>query len=159
MSLYAKVVRVDKAAVVSDGLKVQNVIIADPNTAIKIAVWENDIGRLSKGKSYHLANVVVNSFQGEKFLQFPKDGAEAHEVEDIGTVAEDDVPSLEDKVHDSEVAGILALDCSVACLGCKSTVDKESDVLNTCSRCGMVQKLLKCSDQNRARLVLTLPGG
>ena len=104
-------------------------------------------------------NVVVNSFQGANFLQFPKGGAEAHEVEDIGTVAEDDVPSLEDEVHNSEVAGILALDCYVACLSCKSKVDKKSDVLGTCSRCGMVQKLLKCSDQKRARLVLTLPGG
>lgn len=65
-------------------------------------------------------NVVANSFQGEKFLQFPKGGAEAHEVEDIGTVAGDDVPSLEDEVHDSEVAGILALYCYVACLCCKS---------------------------------------
>ena len=27
------------------------------------------------GKSYHLVNVVVNSFKGEKFLQFPKGGA------------------------------------------------------------------------------------
>ena len=102
-------------------------------------------------------NVVVNSFQGANFLQFPKGGAEAHEVEDIGTVAEDDVPCLEDEVHDSEVAGILALDCYVACLSCKSEVDK--NVLSTCSRCGMVQKLLKCSDQKRARLVFTLPGG
>lgn len=159
VSLYAKVIRVDEAAVVSDGLKVQNVIIADANRAIKMALWENDIGRLSKGKSYHLVNVVVNSFQGANFLQFPKGGAEAHEVEDIGTVAEDDVPSLEDEVHNSEVAGILALDCYVACLSCKSKVDKKSDVLGTCSRCGMVQKLLKCSDQKRARLVLTLPGG
>ena len=127
VSLYAKVIRVDEAAVVSDGLKVQNVIIADANRAIKMALWENDIGRLSKGKSYHLVNVVVNSFQGANFLQFPKGGAEAHEVEDIGTVAEDDVPSLEDKVHDSEVAGVLALDCYVACLSCKSKVDKKSD--------------------------------
>lgn len=159
VSLYAKVIWVDEAAVVSDGLKVQNVIIADANGAIKMALWEDDIGHLSKGKSYHLVNVVVNSFQGDKFLQFPKSGAEAHKVEDIGTVAKDDVPNLEDEVHDSEVAGILALDCYVACLGCKSKVNKESDVLGTCSRCGMVQKLLKCSDQKRARLVLTLPGG
>ena len=158
VSLYAKVIRVDEAAVVSDGLKVQNVIIADANRAIKMALWENDIGRLSKGKSYHLVNVVVYSFQGANFLQFPKGEAEAHEVEDIGTVAEDDVPSLEDEVHDSEVAGVLALDCYVACLGFKSKVDKKSDVLGTCSRCGMVHKLLKCSDQKRARLVFTLPG-
>ena len=125
VSLYAKVIRVDEAAVVSDGLKVQNVIIADANRAIKMALWEDDIGRLSKGKSYHLVNEVVNSFQGANFLQFPKGGAEAHEVEDIGTVAEDDVPSLEDEVHNSEVAGILALDCYVACLSCKSKVDKK----------------------------------
>ena len=49
VSLYAKVTRVDEAAVVSDGLKVQNVIIADANNAIKLALWENDIGCLSKG--------------------------------------------------------------------------------------------------------------
>lgn len=34
VSLYAKVIRVDEAAVVSDELKVQNVIIADANRAI-----------------------------------------------------------------------------------------------------------------------------
>ena len=71
MCRYAKDIRVDEAAVVSDGLKVQNAIITDANraTCIKMALWENDIGRLSKGKSYHL--VIVNSFKGEKFLQFP----------------------------------------------------------------------------------------
>ena len=125
VSLYAKVIRVDEAAVVSDGLKVQNVIIADANRAIKMALWENDIGRLSKGKSYHLVN-VVNTFQGTNFLQFPKGGAEAHEVEDIGTVAEDDVPSVEDEVHNSEVAGVLALDYYVACLSCKSQVAQDA---------------------------------
>ena len=46
------------------------------------------------GKSYHLVNVVINSFQGEKILQFPKHGAETHEVEGMGTVAEDDVPDV-----------------------------------------------------------------
>ena len=46
------------------------------------------------GKSYHLVNVVIDSFQGEKSLQFPKHGAEADEVEGIGTVAEDDVPDV-----------------------------------------------------------------
>ena len=159
VSVYAKIIRVDEATVVSDGLKVQNVIIADANGAIKMTLWENDIGRLSKGKLYHLVNVVINSFQGEKSLQFPKHGAEAHEVEDIGTVAEDDVPCFEDKVQDSEVVGVMSLHCYVACLACKGKVEKNSDVLGTCSRCGMVQKLLQCSHQKKARLLLTLPEG
>ena len=124
-----------------------------------MALWENDIGCLSKREVVPPCECSRQQFPRGKVLQFPKGGAEAHEVEDIGTVAEDDVPSLEDKVHDSEVAGIQALDRYVSCLSCKSKVDKKSNVLGTCSRCGMVQKLLKCSDQKRARLVLTFPGG
>ena len=58
-------------------------------------------------------------------------------------LAEDNIPSLEDEVHDSEVAGVMALGSYVTCLGCKSKVNKKSDVLGTCSICGMVQKLLK----------------
>lgn len=85
-----------------------------------MALWENDIGCLSKREVVPPCECSRQQFPRGKVLQFPKGGAEAHEVEDIGTVAEDDVPSLEDKVHDSEVAGILALDRYVSCLSCKS---------------------------------------
>ena len=52
---------------------------------------------------------MVKSYQDEKFLQFPKQGATIEEVGDIDTVSSDDVNSYE-QINQSEVAAVLSLD-------------------------------------------------
>ena len=48
MSFNAKVVQVDSEAVVADGLKVENIVVADHTKAVKVAIWEADIGSVPK---------------------------------------------------------------------------------------------------------------
>ena len=79
-----KVLRMEETALVSGGQHLQNVIISDSTKADKIVLW-NDIGKLKVGCSYNLSHVLVKSYQNEKFLQFPKQGATYEEIEDIGT--------------------------------------------------------------------------
>ena len=158
VSFNAKVVRVDSEAVVADGLKVQNIVVADHTKAVKVAIWEADIGSVQKHKSYFFENFVVNIFKSEKFLQWPKTGATVTEIDNIGDVEQDDVPGLE-SVNGAEVAGVLNLDCSTVCIACKSRVDKKNQRMGICCKCGMTQSLERCATQMRARLLLTVPGG
>lgn len=106
-------------SVVSGGQSLQNVIISDSPRANKIVLWNNDIGRLKLGCSYLLKEVMVKSYQGEKFLQLPKQRATIEEFRDIGTVSLDDVNTYEQIDH-SEIVAVLSLDDYLVCLSCKN---------------------------------------
>ncbi len=42
------------------GQSLQNVIISDSTIATKIDLWNNDIGKLNVGSSYHFKQVIVS---------------------------------------------------------------------------------------------------
>ena len=75
ISCKVKVLRTEEKQVVSDGQTLQNVIISDSSMASKMVLWNDDINTFEVGKSYHLKHVLVKSYQGDKYLQFPKQGA------------------------------------------------------------------------------------
>ena len=158
ISCTVKVLRVEEKAVVSGGQSLQNVIISDSTRANKVVLWNNDIGKLKLGCSYLLKQVMVKSYQDEKFLQLPKQGATIEEVEDIGTVSVDDVNAYE-QIDQSEVAAVLSLDDYLVCLSCKNKVQPMDESSGTCTSCGVSQKLSFCTRQLRAKLLLTRPRG
>ena len=158
VSCTVKVLRLEQKSVVSGGQSLQNVIIADSSLSSKIVLWNNDIGRLEIGNSYVLKNVVVKSYQNDKSLHFPKQGATIEEINDIGTVAPDDTPTY-DNVTSSEVAGILSFDDYLMCIICKSKVQLKDDKSGICTNCNLIQKVNLCKKQIRAKLLLTRPGG
>ena len=135
-----------------------NTIISDSTMANKIVLWNDDRDKLKVGNSYRLKQVLVRSYQGDKFLQYPKQGATYEEVEDIGTVSLDDVNTY-DTITNSEVAGVLSFDDFLACLVCKSKVQPADEKLGTCTSCKTLQKISLCKRQVRAKLLLTRPGG
>lgn len=99
ISSTVKVVGVEEKVLVSGDQSLQSVVILDSTVANKIVLWNNDIGKLKARCSYQ---VIVKSYQDEKFLQFPKQGATMEEVEDIVTVSSDNVNKYE-QIDQSEV--------------------------------------------------------
>ena len=160
ISFKAKVLRVEQPSTVSQGLKLQNIVVSDSTLAVKMAIWENDIGKLEDGKSYHFTNFVVKNHQGDRYIQWPKDGAQVDPIDNLTDVKPDDAPMLP-TVEDSEIVGVRAFDSFDACFVCKCKVVKqdEQDTSGTCSNCGMCQRLNRCSKMLRAKLLLTKPGG
>ena len=126
--LSAKVLRVQDPEKVSGGITKQDITIADVTSAGRLTLWEDDIGRMQKGKSYRLTNVVC-CFQMEKYLSLPKEGAVLAEISDIGEVAEDDLADEYTTIADAEVVGVVSINSYLACIACKCKVETTNEKL------------------------------
>ena len=60
----------------SDGkeLQKQGVVIGDETGSCRLVLWEEDVGSLEEGKSYHLLDVVVRMYMEQQsiFLTLPE---------------------------------------------------------------------------------------
>jgi ssDNA-binding replication factor A large subunit len=77
-SVYEKISCSDKvieSLKVSGGITKQDTVIADDTGAIKLTLWENNIGTIEEGKSYDFSNVIVRTYNNSKYLSLPKEDA------------------------------------------------------------------------------------
>ena len=155
VSLVAKVLRVCDPVKVSGGLSKQDIIIADSSDCGKLTVWEKDVGCVTEGSSYRFSNVVIRSYQLQKFLSLPKDGASIVPVEDIGDVANDDVAEQYTTINSAEVVGVMSLASYAACLQCKAKVEPTKPNLGCCTKCGMQQIVSRCKTQLNVKVILS----
>ena len=87
-------------------------------------LWQSDIGSLITGKTYRFDSFVIKTFQAEKYIQWPKDGATITDTKSLDKVVKDDV-NIFDTVDECEIASVMSLDCYLACANCKGkTVEK-----------------------------------
>ena len=127
VSVIAKVIRISETAKVS---------IADSTGAVKLTLWETNIGKVTEDTSYQFSNMLVQSYQGFKYLSMPKEGGSITEYHtDIGEVADDDHGQADTTIHAAEVAAVIALDSYAACIACKSKVEELTDKLGRCTKC------------------------
>ena len=122
VTLNVKVLRVEDVAKVSGNLKKQDITIADDTAAERLTLWEGDVGRMEEDECYRLCNIVVRSYQGVKYLSFPKAGADMTTIGDIGDVVVDDLAEDFTTVDGAVVIGVLTLDSYLASIVCKSKV-------------------------------------
>ena len=155
VTLNAKVINVEAPAKVSGGLTKQDVVIADSTSPARITLWERDIGQLTEGNSYRFTDIVVRMYQQEKYLSVPKDSATITEIEDIGEVAEDDLPEQFVTVYDCQVIGVKSLDSFAACLDCKCKVEPSTSNIGVCTKCNMQQRIDICQTQLSAKLYIS----
>ena len=94
----------------------------------------------------------VRSFKNEKYLTKPRDDATIEPIEDIGQVAEDDLPQDSTTLHGVEVIGVQSL--YSACIACSAKVMEIGDYMASCTKCNMVQALNRCQEKISARLYL-----
>ena len=153
--LEAKVIRVDEPVKVAGEKKKQQVIVADSTAAARLYLWEGDVGRLISGQSYKFKNIVIQSYQESKFLSIPREGATIAEIDDIGEVGEDDTADETSTVYAAEVVAVLMLESYLACLVCKSKVEKTEENLGYCTKCNVEQRIDVCKKQLSARLLIS----
>ncbi len=151
-----KVIRVQEPVKVSGGFRKQDVTLADSTAAARITLWEADIGRLEDGQSHRLTDVVVQSYQRLKYLSVPKQGATICKIEDIGKVADDDIPENFMTASGVTVVGVMSLGKYLSCLACKKKVNPTTEKLGKCTNCSMVQCIDQCKKQLSAKLVFSL---
>ena len=104
-------------------------------------------------KSYQFKNLIIRSYQGVKYLSKAKD-ASFQSIEDIGKVAEDDLPENEE-LTDAQVIGVKKLDSYFSCLSCSSKIEPMDDKLGRCLKCNMQQVLHRCKKLLNATLVIS----
>ncbi len=150
VNVKAKVIRADEPVKVSGGLNKQDVATGDCSAAARLTLWEKEIGTVKVGKSYQFNSVVVRGYQGEKYLSKAKEAVSIVEIDDIGEVAEDDLPEV-DTLSGAEVAGVITFNLYAACLRCKSKVKPTTGKLGKCTKCGMQQCIEQCKEQLNAK--------
>ena len=87
VNLKIKVLEVNPPCTVSTGTLKQDVIITDSTGVIKLALWENEVGKLEISNSYELLQMSIHTYNGEKYLTYPREGGNYAKIDDIGDVA------------------------------------------------------------------------
>ena len=155
VSVKAKVISVGNEVVLANGLKKQEVTIADTTAAAHLVLWEDDIDCVQEFQSYYFQGLSVRSFKFEKFLTKPKQNTTIQEIPDIGDVASDDLPQDSITLQDAEIIGIQGLQSYHACITCSSkTLPSEEEDITYCDKCDTLQSVQRCKTKISARLVL-----
>lgn len=148
-----KAIKVEEPGEVPGGKVKQDITVADDTGCARLTIWEAEIGRIESGKSYHLSGMIVREFRGHKFLSTSIDHtSDIVAIDDIGEVSETDIYSGEDsggdagrsvqrRVCDARVVGVLNLDRYPGCLKCNTKlIPCEDDAeLGHCQKCDMTQ--------------------
>ena len=108
--------------------------------------WEENIGKVEKGKSYSLSNAIVTKF---KQICISTD-TDIQEIDDIGEVSPDILG------HGSIIA--VSINHYIACVKCKRKVGVEDDIdlgsTICCQKCGTKMKTEKCSKEIVGKIIV-----
>ena len=79
VTVLVKIITVGSAVVVKSELQKQECVVGDVSGCCRIVLWNDDIGKLLKEKSYELSYVIVKQWDGVKYLSVSK-GSEIDSV-------------------------------------------------------------------------------
>ena len=83
--------------------------------------------------------------------KMPKEGATITEIQDMGEVAEDDLPIDSITIKGAVVVGVLRVK---KCIVCKGKVEGEDDNIGSCRRCVMQQCIESCKEELNVKSVI-----
>ena len=139
----------------------QDVIIADSTGTIKLTLWGNEIGKFETDASYQLQHMSIRTYNGSKYLNFPKEGGSSTKTDDIGDVAEisDSNQDTSNDLHNATISGVSRLFKYKSCIKCSSKAEVTSAKFARCKNasCKMLQKLDIANETFSAILVITSP--
>ena len=165
VTVVAKVISVSSPKEISKDdkiLSMQDCQIADAYGHCRVVLWEEHLNKLAEGECYQISNVAVCSYNGSKYLSSGSYHATFEQVNDIGDVT-DDVFDEENPVNRSEFEGEIdaVVSCTEypCCKACKAKVNVISSTLGECSKCTIVQKLMKCSMTTLATVIIGTSNG
>ena len=131
-------------------LQKQDCILADSRMSIPLKIWEEDVGKVCKGKSYQFIKVKMRQYQGERFLTTTEDSS-FEEIDDIGEVTtEITLPNTHREINGKIAAVTVVLEYK-ACPACNAKVDTE---LAECSKCSSLVNISMCKDQVVAKITV-----
>ena len=128
------------------GKTTQNVVIADETGYTKFTLWEEHVGYLQPNKSYHLKNILLRVYSGERYRKAQLQ----HQIQDINvqldasTLCTEDA-SLPKAINDVKIIDIDMLSISDGCLQCgHSIIPPEDEECVECKKCGLLQCREEC---------------
>ena len=68
VTVTVKVLDVDSQSEVKGGKRKQDIIITDATAVARFTVWEDDINRLNREKSYKLTDILLKEYNSKKLL-------------------------------------------------------------------------------------------
>ena len=129
-------------------------IVSDSTGPARLTLWEADIDTLQEFQSYVFRDMNVRSFKNDEYLTKPRDTASIEQTDDIGEVADDDLPTDSTTLSGVEVIGVQSLQSYSACVACNAKVDIVDESLGSCTKCEMFQPIRKTKQKLSARLYL-----
>lgn len=144
---------------------VQTVIMADSSGIIRLALWENNIGKLQLNQCYQITNLISNHFKSFIQLSTTQD-TKFTEIQEIKNVVED-FSSLENTTWLTGKIDFCSFTTHYKCMHCtKPLVFPENQKLVKCDACGVKQKVteeqsshvlkfqLKTDDDKKVKLIM-----
>ena len=103
--------------------------------------------------------MIVRQYEGDQYLCLARSGSRTEEIEDIGDVVEY-TPGDEGSCEPANVTlvGVMQLDVKKVCCNCKGCVESVSTPVGQCTKCMMMQRIDKCSNQVFAKSMIELEG-
>ena len=132
----------------------QECTLADSGMSVPLKIWEEDIGKVRKGKCYRFLKVKVREYKGERFLTTTEDST-IEKIDDIGEVTkEKTLPNTRTEIR-GQIAAVSLVSRYKACPLCNSRVDRTSA---ECTKCHSSVALSLCKDQLFAKFIVRVQG-
>ena len=157
----------DPQCITTKSLTCQELMVADSTGSTRLTVWENEINTMEKGKSYHLQNVSVREFKGNKFLSTSIKGSLIKEIQDIGKVVQDQTqlevitgPTRTTHIKNVKVVGVQKFDTYNACFTCNGKIiaDDKDEEIGECAKCQTIQCIGEAETQAVMATLILKPG-
>ena len=118
--------------------------------------WEPHIELLQQDNTCTIANAVLKSFNGQKYVSIGQN-CQITQIDDMQEVTDNEVPApgtVQAKVFKGDVANV-SINTYKSCLNCNAKVlltDSDA-VIAICSKCSSTMKVAKCATHNVASVM------
>ena len=171
ISIVGKIVHVDQPIEINSkkGQKLtkQDCLLKDTKSTCRIVLWEENVGKLTRGTSIKLHNVKVKEYNGMRYLSLVADNSQLEELNNITDISDDeeDEPSSSSQlvlsqpaidVVTGEIIAVQSICDYLSCTSCQGgTVHTVNPVIGKCAKCTATVKLSKCIHSKSARIVIS----
>ena len=133
-------------------LQKQECTLADSGMSVSLKIWEGEIGKIQRGKSYRFTKIKMRQYKGERFLTTTEDGS-VEDINDIGEVTMGKtLPNIHREIR-GRIAAVSIVSMYRACPSCNSKVDPVSAECSNC-KCNSSVNLSLCKDQVLAKFTV-----
>lgn len=124
-----KVSQVNPLCTVPIGKLKQDLTVTDSTGIIKLTVWGNEVGKYETDSSYELQQMSIRTYNGCKYLNFPKEGGSSTKIGDISNVAKvtnNSQHTSSSDIHNASICGVPRLFKYKSCIKCRSRAEVTS---------------------------------